>query len=80
MQLNEPEYQESWDSDSGDESDVHCAGLRGTDCDHPFSRLPPAVSNQHAATRIMCHQVPQRHTLASRGVKLSSQLVTGAGQ
>lgn len=71
MQLNKPGYQELWDSDSGAETDVHCAGLRGTDCDQLFSRPPPAVSNQHAATRTMCHQVPQRHTLGSRGVQLS---------
>jgi len=67
MQLNKPGHQELWDSDSGDESDIHCAGLRGTDCDQLFTRPPPAVSNQHAATRIMCHQVRQRHTLASWG-------------
>jgi hypothetical protein len=40
MQLNKPGYQELWDSDSGDESDVHCVGLRGKDCDQLFSRLP----------------------------------------
>jgi len=80
MQLNKPGYQELWDSDSGDESDIHCAGLRGTDCDQLFPRPPPAVSNQHAATRIMCHHVPQMHSLASRGVKVSPQLVIGAGQ
>jgi hypothetical protein len=45
MQFNKPGYQELWDSDSGDESDVHCARLRGTDCDQLFFRLKSACTH-----------------------------------